>query len=214
VGIERETLEHLFEPFMQADKTLDRSMGGLGLGLALVKGLVELHGGSVSARSDGLGKGAEFTVRIPLHRGTQSEPARAVKMAKHARRVLIIEDNVDAATSLSEALELSGHCVVVAHNGPEGIAKAHECTPEVVLCDIGLPGLDGYAIARAFRGDERLSKTYLVALSGYALPEDVQRATDAGFHRHVSKPPNLEKLEQLLAEVEIEQGSFRPSAQA
>ncbi|MBN1653238.1 MAG: PAS domain S-box protein [Deltaproteobacteria bacterium] len=202
VGIDGATLCGLFQPFMQVDKTLDRSKGGLGLGLALVKGLIELHGGSVSAHSEGLGKGTEFFVRLPLDTGAALETkAAAVQHARVRRRVLIIDDNIDSADTLCEALALGKHEVVVAYNGPDGIAKAREFHPEIVLCDIGLPGMDGYAVARVFRADETLKGMHLIALSGYALAEDLKRATDAGFERHLAKPPSFEKLEQLLAEV-------------
>jgi CheY-like chemotaxis protein/two-component sensor histidine kinase len=201
VGMSRETLDRLFQPFSQAEQTLGRSKGGLGLGLALVKGLVELHGGSVTALSEGLGNGAEFTVRLPLDTGAALEVSAPAHVARARRHVLIIEDNADAADSLSEALELGDHEVAVAYNGPEGIAKAREFHPDVVLCDIGLPGMDGYDVARAFRADEQLKGTFLVALSGYALPEDLQRAADAGFQRHLAKPPSIQKLEELLGGV-------------
>ncbi len=202
VGIEPTVLCRLFRPFMQADATLDRSQGGLGLGLALVKGLVELHGGEVSAQSDGPGKGAEFVVELPLGETAQAEasPGAGKKEGKR-RRVLIIEDNIDAAESLREALEFGEHLVEVAQSGPDGLAKARQFKPQVVLCDIGLPGMDGYGVARAFRGDETLKGAFLVALSGYALPEDLQRAREAGFDRHVAKPPSLESLENLLQEL-------------
>jgi two-component system CheB/CheR fusion protein len=114
--------------------------------------------------------------------------------------VLIIEDNIDAADSLREVLAFGDHVVEVAYNGPQGLARAREFKPEVVLCDIGLPGMDGFEVARAFRADEGLKGTYLVALSGYALPEDLQRAEEAGFDRHLAKPPSLEKLESVLAD--------------
>jgi PAS domain S-box-containing protein len=202
VGIAPEMLARLFQPFMQADATLDRSKGGLGLGLALVKGLIELHGGTVSAYSDGLGKGAEFVVRMPLDRAEATEAKRpATDRQPSRRRVLIIEDNVDAADSLRDVLEFGEHEVEVAYSGPEGIAKARTFRPEIVLCDIGLPGMDGYEVARAFRAEAALRGASLVALSGYALPEDLQRASEAGFGRHLAKPPSLEKLEEILAEV-------------
>ncbi|HTP24571.1 MAG TPA: ATP-binding protein, partial [Anaeromyxobacteraceae bacterium] len=199
VGMAAATLEGLFQPFMQADKTLDRSNGGLGLGLALVKGLVELHGGEVSAHSEGPGKGAEFVVRLPLEEVAEAEskPTEATS-DRHARRVLIIEDNVDAADSLRDALEVGGHQAAVAYNGPDGIAKAREVKPEVLLCDIGLPGMDGYEVAKIFREDEALRGIVRVALSGYALPEDLQRAQEAGFEHHLAKPPSIEKLDELL----------------
>ena len=202
VGISSDNLARLFQPFMQAEHTLDRSKGGLGLGLALVKGLVELHGGTVSAHSDGLGKGTEFVVRFPL---ASDAPLRAESTHTRAvaarRRVLIIEDNIDAADSLRAALELGDHEIEVAYNGRDGLAKARVFGPEVVLCDIGLPGMDGFDVARAFRADEALQHTFLVALTGYALPEDVQRAQEAGFDRHLAKPPSIEKLQELLGVV-------------
>jgi PAS domain S-box-containing protein len=201
VGIEPAMLSRLFQPFMQADATLDRSKGGLGLGLALVKGLVELHGGQVCANSDGPGKGAEFIVELPLDEtaAAAASPTAVGAEGRH-RRVLIIEDNRDAADSLREVLEFGAHVVEVAYNGPDGLHRAREFQPEIVLCDIGLPGMDGYAVARAFRADEALKDAFLVALSGYALPDDLQRAAEAGFERHLAKPSSLEKLEELLAD--------------
>ena len=202
VGMSAELLPRLFEPFTQADRTLDRSRGGLGLGLALVKGLVELHGGTVDAKSEGVGAGTELIVRLPLEQlGTDARsPAAPQNRPHHRRRVLVIEDSVDAAESLKEALELGDHEVAVAYNGPEGIAKARELKPEVVLCDIGLPQMDGYEVARAFRADAELKDVFLVALTGYAAPEDQQRSREAGFERHLAKPPSMEKLEKVLAE--------------
>lgn len=202
VGIAPELRAHLFEPFWQAPQALDRSRGGLGLGLAMVKGLVELHGGSVDVMSEGLGRGAEFIVRLPLG----AEPADHARPTRRAgehggRRVLVIEDNVDAANSLRDALELDGHDVRVAHDGLAGLSLARELSPEVVICDIGLPGMTGFDVARAFRADGALKDVYLVALSGYALPDDIQQADQAGFDRHIAKPPSLDKLAQLFAEM-------------
>ena len=167
-----------------------RSRGGLGLGLPLAKGMVELHGGGVSAHSDGPGQGARFTIKLPLGgsrtgaRGSQ-RPDEA-SSGKH--RVLVIEDNVDAATSLRDAL-----------SGPEGLEKARQFDPEFVLCALGLPGMDGYAVARAFRSDEALKDVHLVAVGGCALPEDVERASGAGFERHLSNPSSVEKIEEVLS---------------
>lgn len=202
VGLAPKMLQRLFEPFAQADDTLDRSKGGLGLGLALVKQLAELHGGSVEARSEGAGSGAEFVVRLPLaaspaaaDAGERDRPAAAAPR----RRVLVIEDNRDAADSLCALLELQGHEVALANDGPDGLAKAREFRPDVVLCDIGLPGMDGYQVARAVRAEEALTGTYLVALSGYARPEDLERAAAAGFDKHLAKPASAEALESVLA---------------
>ncbi len=199
IGMAPEVLARLFQPFMQAEATLDRSRGGLGLGLALVKGLIELHEGEIHAHSAGPGKGAEFVVTLPVERAgdVRSGPDHAAR-APRPRRVLIIEDDVDAADSLRDLLELAGHEATVAFNGPEGIEKARKLRPDVVLCDVGLPGMDGYEVARTFRADAQLSGARLVALSGYALPEDLRRAADAGFEQHLAKPPRLEKLAELL----------------
>ena len=194
IGIAPAMLPLLFEPFVQVEESLDRSRGGLGLGLALVKGLVEMHGGSITASSEGLGRGARFTVRLPCRPqpvvsqppGEQPAPARMT-----ARRVLVIEDNRDAGESLVEALELTGHTVEVAHSGPEGLARARTFAPEVVLCDIGLPGMTGFDVARAMRADTQLRSTRLVALTGYALEDDVRRGTRGGLrgpHGEASRP--------------------------
>jgi signal transduction histidine kinase/ActR/RegA family two-component response regulator len=202
VGMVPEMLAHAFQPFIQADATLDRSKGGLGLGLSLVKRLVELHGGTISAHSPGLGQGAEFVVRLPLaleeNAANGTVRSRPLAPGGH-RRVLIIEDNHDAADSLRDVLEFSGHEVEVAYDGFEGIAKAREHKFEVILCDIGLPGMDGFAVARALRADHAQKDVHLAALSGYALPEDVERAFAAGFDQHLAKPPELNELEQIFA---------------
>jgi PAS domain S-box-containing protein len=201
IGIAPDVLPRLFRPFTQADSTLHRGRGGLGLGLALVKSLVELHGGTVDAYSDGLDKGAEFVVQLPLVGEETAAPrASRTSVPRSRRRVLIIEDNIDAADTLREALGFGEHEVEVAYNGPDGISKARQFRPDVVLCDIGLPGMDGYEVARVFRADETLKGVCLVALTGYALPEDLQRASDAGFDRHLAKPPSMQALEELLAE--------------
>jgi two-component system CheB/CheR fusion protein len=201
VGIERALLPRLFEPFEQADRTLDRSVsrGGLGLGLTLVKGLVEQHEGHVHAESDGPGKGAEFTIQLRLVRAPSADVPVATNPPHHStRRVLVIEDNVDAADSLREALMLAEHEVVVAYRGPDGLKMAREFKPDVVLCDIGLPEMDGYQVARAIRADDQLRNVQLIALTGYALPQDLAKAKEAGFDQHLAKPPSLEKLEEVL----------------
>jgi two-component system CheB/CheR fusion protein len=199
-GMTEETLAHLFEPFMQGESTLDRSKGGLGLGLALAQELVKLHGGHIRAHSEGAGQGAEFVVSLPDDQ-VEAAPAETT-VPSHTitcRRVLIIEDNIDAADSLREALELDAHQVAVAHDGPTGLALARSFHPEVVLCDVGLPGMTGYDVARAFRADQVLKRTFLVAVTGYALPEDLQHANAAGFDRHLAKPLSLQGLQELLS---------------
>ncbi len=199
-GIAQEMIPRLFEPFTQGDRTLDRSRGGLGLGLALVRSLAEMHGGSVGAHSEGPGRGAEFVVRLPLLEAGAVVPGVGgdVVPATTRRRVLVVEDNVDGAEGLRELIALMGHDVRVAHDGVTAIACAQAFRPDTVLCDIGLPGMDGYEVARRLSGDAGLEGTRLVALTGYARPEDRRRARDAGFTDHLSKPPDLAALEKLL----------------
>ncbi|HET7754820.1 MAG TPA: ATP-binding protein [Anaeromyxobacteraceae bacterium] len=202
-GIASDVIPQLFEPFMQVENTLDRSAGGLGLGLALVKGLVELHGGSVRVQSEGIGRGTSFVVRLPLERRQPRHltvvPARSAARAN--RRVLVIEDNIDAAESMKEALELSGHLVDIALTGPDGVEKAHAETPDVIVCDIGLPGMDGFHVAKAIRASPRLDHVPLIALSGYAQPDDIERSKEAGFDLHLAKPPDLDALERAIVEL-------------
>jgi PAS domain S-box-containing protein len=209
IGIAPEMLAQVFEPFTQADTTLERSRGGLGLGLAMVKGLVELHGGHVGAQSAGLGAGTELTVRLPLARieGPAETPPERRTGDGERRQILLIEDNRDAAESLRLLLELLGHTVELAPTGTEGVAKAKELAPDLILCDIGLPGMDGYAVARTLRLDPRLRVTRLVALSGYAAPEDSAKAREAGFDAHHAKPLSLETLETILAKVRRQGGT-------
>jgi signal transduction histidine kinase/ActR/RegA family two-component response regulator/HAMP domain-containing protein len=200
-GMAPETLAGLFQPFMQAEPGLARTKGGLGLGLTLVKGLVEMHGGSVRAASEGPGKGSEFVVELPTTSEPLAEEPPKPPAPRAARRVLVIEDNADAADSLREALQLSGHQVEVAYSGTQGLAKARVWRPAVVLCDVGLPDISGYEVARGFREDPSLQYVFLVALTGYALPDDVRRASEAGFDDHLGKPPSFERLESLLSRV-------------
>jgi CheY-like chemotaxis protein len=193
----------VFETFAQADRSLDRSKGGLGLGLALVKGLIELHGGTVTGTSEGPGRGARFTLTLPV----DAQPAAAPPCpppppaAGRGLKVLVIEDNVDAADSLAALLDLDGYQVMVSYAPQDGIAKAHAFKPDVLLCDVGLPDMSGYDVARAFRDDAALKDVLLVALTGYAGPEDRHRAAESGFQRHFPKPPDLPALEELLGSV-------------
>jgi PAS domain S-box-containing protein len=211
VGIATDMLGRVFDPFTQADRTLDRSTGGLGLGLALVKKLLELHGGDVEARSEGLGKGAELELRLPTEEASVSAK-RPDLVVRRARRVLVIDDNEDAAESLKEALELEDHEVSLALDGRHGLEKARAHKPEVVLCDLGMPGMDGYAVARAFRSDAELQDVTLVALTGHALPEDLERAKDAGFDAHLAKPTDLRSIERMLATLPRLQAAPPPSS--
>jgi PAS domain S-box-containing protein len=201
-GIPPDLLARLFQPFVQAEGSTGRSAGGLGLGLALVKGLVELHGGTVAAHSAGPGMGARFVVTIPRER--RAEPRLALvtetPIPSSPRRVLIIEDNPDAAATLKEALEMEGHVVALAYTGDEGIQTARAFKPRAVICDIGLPGMSGFEVAKAIRSDPDLGSITLIALSGYALADDIDRAKAAGFDLHLAKPPDLVALGRSILE--------------
>jgi signal transduction histidine kinase len=201
IGLEPDLLPHVFDVFSQADRSLERSRGGLGLGLALVRGLVELHGGTVAAASEGPDRGAEFTV----HLRAEAEPAALEDLSPAPQaqggerlRLLVVEDHRDAAESLRALLELLGHEVAVAHSGPEGVRTARAMQPEIVLSDIGLPGLDGYGVARALRADPRTARACLIAITGYGQEEDRCRARQAGFDYHLTKPVAPETLQKLL----------------
>ncbi|HYG77342.1 MAG TPA: PAS domain S-box protein [Planctomycetota bacterium] len=202
IGMSAQTLDSIFSPFVQADETLDRSRGGLGLGLALAKGLVELHKGKMEAMSDGLGRGSEFVYTLPL--ALESEPDASVLVPENTRegaqKILIIEDNRDSAESLKMLLELSGNTVVVAADGPSGIEEFERFKPTMVLCDIGLPGMSGYEVVRALKAHRSMdSSILLVALTGYGQDEDKKNAYAAGFTHHLTKPVNLDVLEELTA---------------
>jgi PAS domain S-box-containing protein len=202
LGMEPALLARLFDPFSQADQGLARSEGGLGLGLALVRGLVELHGGTVTARSEGLGRGSTFTLQLPLAQAPERAAGGVAERAPDGLSVVVIDDNQDMAETLQMVLALGGHRVEVAFDGPTGIAAARASRPDVVICDIGLPGgADGYAVARALRSDPGLTSTMLIALTGYGQAEDRRRSGEAGFDAHLVKPPDLKKLEALLAAV-------------
>ena len=203
VGIAPEMLERVFELFAQADQSLDRSQGGLGIGLTMVQRIVKMHGGTVVARSEGLGKGSEFIVRLPLLQAPQAQEAddpgaHSLSPAERIRRVLVVDDNHDAATSLAELLSIRGYQARVAHDGPGALQAALEMQPDMILLDIGLPGMSGYDVARAVRRNPALEGTLLVALTGYGQDEDRQRAHQAGFDRHFTKPVNLDDLNKLL----------------
>jgi two-component system CheB/CheR fusion protein len=210
IGMDERMLTELFKPFSQADQSLDRSKGGLGLGLSLARALVEAHRGTIEAHSDGVGRGSLFTVRLPTIQGVRTEPGSPVSQeakpettgdgsVNHSRRVLVIEDNADAGESLGHVLGLMGHEAVVAMSGKAALEVARNFKPEVVLCDIGLPGdMNGYAVAKAFRTDAAFQGIYLVALTGYGREEDEHRAREAGFDLHLRKPADLGVLRRAL----------------
>src|SRR6185437_3755960 len=188
----------------QVEHTLDRSQGGLGVGLTLVRRLVELHGGSVCAFSNGLNQGSEFVVRLPL--SFQPEPVNGSAVQKNgraapppSRRVLVVDDNVDGAESLAKILTMTGHEVRVAHDGRAALAAAEDGWPQVVFLDIGLPGMDGFEVGRRLRKQPALEQVLLVALTGYARDDDRQQTAEAGFDHHLVKPVDPDELLQLLA---------------
>jgi len=201
IGIEASVLPHLFEVFSQGDRSLDRSRGGLGLGLALVKGLAQLHGGQVEAFSLGPGQGAEFSVTLPLTESPVAEvPAAEQGVNGKCYRVLVIEDNRDAAESARMLLSLAGHEVATAYTGQEGLEVAQKFRPQVVICDIGLPGgMSGYDVAQALREDPQLSGAYIIALTGYGRDEDQRQAQAAGFDLHLTKPVDFDVLRRAMA---------------
>jgi two-component system CheB/CheR fusion protein len=200
IGIPLALLPRLFEPFVQADRSLDRTQGGLGLGLALVRGIIELHGGRVLAHSRGTGHGSTFTVELPSQSApVDAEPSPAPAGTRSGQlRVLIVEDNEDAADALRDLLELFGHQVDVAHSGPSGVRLAREVRPDVVLCDLGLPGMDGYAVAAALRQDPMTHSARLIAVTGYGQEEDLRRSAEAGFDAHLTKPIEVDVLRGML----------------
>jgi CheY-like chemotaxis protein len=195
-----QTLARAFESFTQGDDSGERGRG-LGLGLALVRGLVELHGGRAEATSDGPGQGCEIVIRLPLGVAPKPTPLPGPHSAPpRSCRVLIIEDNADAADSLAMLFELAGHDARVARSGAEGVSTARDFRPEVVLCDLGLPGgLDGFGVARALRADPQMAPAFLVALTGYGQEEAQVRSLSAGFDLHLVKPVDFAELQGLLA---------------
>jgi PAS domain S-box-containing protein len=201
VGIPPEKLPAMFQLFVQGDESITRSEGGLGIGLTLVKNLVELHEGSVSASSEGVGKGSEFTVRLPGAAEFRIEQAQAHATSdsgKRCSRILVVDDNADSATGLARLLKLLGHDVRVAHDGPAAIADAATFLPEVVLLDIGLPNMDGYEVARHLRATSNCKNAVIVAVSGYGQDDDRRRTREAGFNFHLVKPINADALLSIL----------------
>ena len=202
VGIDLEHFPDIFDQFTQADRSLERSQGGLGIGLSLVQRLVDMHCGTVEVHSDGIGRGSEFTIRLPLPAspalGPIAAPTEASVRAANAWRVLVVDDNVISADLMATLLTMSGHDVRTAYTGPTGLKAAVAHLPDVVLLDIGLPGLNGYEVARRLRQDPRLKDVRLVAMTGYGDEADRQLALEAGFDVHMVKPVNYPKVEELL----------------
>ncbi|MGH8613438.1 MAG: response regulator [Gammaproteobacteria bacterium] len=201
VGIPAETLPYVFDLFTQGDRALDRTQGGLGIGLALVKKLVELHGGQVEASSPGPGQGSEFTLRLPTHRGPPALVAAPKEPAAPAARlrILVVDDNADSAESMAMLLDLQGHETRSALDGPAALEAAQVFRPELILLDIGLPGMDGYEVARRLRTQPHMDKTVLVAMTGYGHQRDHLQAKAAGFNHHLVKPVDPGALQRVLA---------------
>lgn len=217
VGIDPEMLPHIFDLFVQAERRLDRAQGGLGLGLTLVKKLVEMHGGSVEAHSEGHGRGSEFVVRLPALPEDRTgellrqQPADQQPEAPWPpRRILVVDDNVDAADSLAVLLRLEGHEVRVAHDGPGALAAVQADPPDVVILDLGMPGMDGFQVARRLKEQPGAKDVLLVALTGWSQEEDRRRCYEVGFDGHLTKPVEFNALRQFLAHPKLPR---RPASQ-
>jgi signal transduction histidine kinase/ActR/RegA family two-component response regulator len=206
LGFPEECVEDIFQMFGQVNGALDRSHGGLGIGLALVRSLVEMHGGTVDAYSAGPNQGSTFTVRLPLADGA---PARVDGAAVHIapkpvdKRVLVVDDNDDAAELLALMLQQDGYQTTIAHDGPTALDAAHTLTPDIVILDIGLPGISGYQVAEQLRADNTLSEIPLIALTGWGSPDDRRKALAAGFDLHLTKPVTAEDLHDALGRASV-----------
>jgi CheY-like chemotaxis protein len=195
--------------FMQVESSTDRSQGGLGIGLTLVRRLVEMHGGKIEARSAGLGKGSEFLVRLPALTEPASEPARnpaedsSTHVANGSRRVLIVDDNIDSAESMAVLLRLQDHEVRLAHDGEAAVDEARSFLPDVIFLDLDLPKMDGYEVAGRLRLEPAVRDMTLVAMTGYGQEEDRERTREAGFQLHMVKPVDFNKVEELLSSLPV-----------
>jgi CheY-like chemotaxis protein len=202
VGISEDMLPRVFDLFAQERQAIDRSQGGLGLGLAIVRSLVDAHGGDVSARSGGKGTGSEFTVRLPLAvaaAGLPDQPPAPVdEVDAQFARILIVDDNADAAELLAESLRTLGHTTYVAYDGPSAIEAAQLFLPDVALLDLGLPVMDGFELAQRLRADQNFASIRLVAVTGYGTDADRQRTRKAGFDAHMVKPIDIERLDAFI----------------
>jgi CheY-like chemotaxis protein len=204
MGIPAEMLPQVFDLFTQIDRTLGRGQGGLGIGLALVKSLVELHGGSVEAHSDGPGRGSEFVVRLPLPNVAACSPPEnddqeLSNVALAGRRIVVVDDNRDAADSLASLLTFMGARVQTAYDGPSALEAIRIHRPAVVLLDIGMPGMDGYAVAAEVRREPQYQDVKLIAVTGWGQDQDRRRSQEAGFDHHLMKPVEISVVAELLA---------------
>ena len=205
IGIAPDMLPHVFDLFVQADHTSTKAQGGLGIGLTLVKNLVEMHNGTVEAHSTGLKSGSEFIVRLPLAVGesemafSTDEGAEQVDASFSGHRLLVVDDNHDAADSLARLLQLQGHEVRVVYDGPTALKAARAVRPDMVFLDVGMPGMDGYEVARQMRQTPGLEDVVLAALTGWGQQEDRRRTAEAGFDHHLVKPVETAEVESLVA---------------
>ncbi len=202
VGIPADRIEEIFDMFTQLETGTDRAHGGLGVGLRVVRSLVEMHGGRVAVKSAGVRRGSEFTVRLPLANGKHGKAAATTAGRSELPapyRVLIVDDNRDAAVSLGMVLRLQGAEVHTVYDGPSALAALERVRPIAVVLDLGMAGMDGYEVARRIRRDPRFGKVALIALSGWGQEDDFRRTRDAGFDHHLVKPPDLGELQSLLA---------------
>jgi CheY-like chemotaxis protein len=198
-GISSEQLPHIFDLFVQGERSLDRTQGGLGIGLSIVKRLVEMQEGTVSAASEGIGRGSTFSIRLPRMAAPEKGAADCVAPTAPKRRILVVDDNSDVADSLAMLLRLDGHEVEVAYSAPGTFEAVQRMRPEAVFLDIGLPQMDGYEIARRLRADPAGKRVHLIALTGYGQEHDRERARKAGFGAHLVKPADIEAVKQILA---------------
>jgi CheY-like chemotaxis protein/two-component sensor histidine kinase len=206
IGIPPEQLSNIFTMFSQLTPALERSQGGLGIGLALVQGLVKLHGGTITAHSEGDGKGSEFIVRLPISNSAAEAPDAAgssTNLIAESKCILVVDDNIDAAESLALLLELSGHKTKTAHNGMSGLELAEHFKPEVILLDIGLPDINGYEVAQQIRQQPWGANMFLIAATGWGQDKDKELAASAGFDKHLTKPIDFQQLNLLLQNISI-----------
>jgi CheY-like chemotaxis protein len=202
VGVDPAMQHRIFELFEQADKSLERGNAGLGIGLTLARQLVQLHGGEIAVASEGIGRGATFTVRLPRSQSDAAAPTPAPPgdgAAPHALRIVVADDNVDFAESLQAILEINGHDVTIVPDGEAALAAIRRQLPDLAILDIGMPGLNGYELARRLRAEAATASLYLIAVTGWGQAADRQAASDAGFDRHLVKPLEPDALLEVLA---------------
>jgi CheY-like chemotaxis protein len=204
IGIPEHMISHIFDMFLQVDNSLERSQGGLGIGLTLVKNLVKMHEGSITVHSKGLGKGSLFSVTLPLvnvQKTVTSEVQKPQQEALSSLRLLVVDDNQASAQTLGWMMEIFGHEIRLAHNGPNAIEIAHNYRPDAVLLDIGLPGMNGYDVCKAMRADPMMKDVVIIAQTGWSQDEHRRLSEEAGFNYHLVKPVDMNNLQQILSNI-------------